>query len=233
VPGDQLPLSIAGDVGRRLPARIVPMQPTPGEAPFDDPDYLFEPWWPGVRAIALVEGGRLRLQAQGLADALDAVPELAGLASQVLGDGVVLDGMLLVLDAAGRPDAALLRRRLASAAGRGRPGRAAFVASDLLWAGSVPLTRRPFRVRRQRLEEVVVAGDRLAVAHAYPTDGTLVAEALLELGVEQMSARKLAARYRSGTAGEAWLRLPVGGPPLREVPRRPALTLIQKLPFER
>jgi bifunctional non-homologous end joining protein LigD len=233
VPGDQLPLSIAGDVARRLPARIVPMQPTAGDAPFDDPDYLFEPWWPGVRAIALVEGGRLRLQAQGLADALDAVPELAGLASQVRADAVALDGMLLVLDPAGRPDATLLRRRLASAAGRERPGRAAFVASDLLWAGGVPLTRRPFRARRQRLEEVVVAGDRLAVAHAYPTDGTLVAEALLELGVEQMSARRLGSRYRAGAAGEAWLRLPVGGPPLREVPRRPALTLIQKLPLER
>jgi hypothetical protein len=48
-----------------------------------------------------------------------------------------------------------------------------------------------------------------------------------------MSARKLAARYRAGSAGETWLRLPVGGPPLREVPRRPALTLIQKLPLER
>ncbi len=209
------------------------MQPTLGAAPFDDPDYLFEPWWPGVRAIAFVEGGRLRLQAEGLADALDAVPEVAELGTQLRSDAVALDGMLLVLDAIGRPDAGLLRARLASADAPRRSGRAAFVASDLLWADGASLTRRPFRFRRQRLEEIVVAGRRMAVAHAYPGDGTLVAEALQELGVEHMSARRLAARYRSGAAGDGWLRLPVGGPPLQPVPRRPALTLIQKLPLER
>ena len=34
------------------------------DTPFDDPDYFFEPWWPGVRALALVERGQLRLQAE-------------------------------------------------------------------------------------------------------------------------------------------------------------------------
>jgi hypothetical protein len=53
------------------------MQPSVGAGPFDDPDYLFEPWWPGVRALAWIDDGRLvRLQAEGMADALTAFAEL-------------------------------------------------------------------------------------------------------------------------------------------------------------
>lgn len=232
MPADQLPLSIPGEPPR-LPERIRPMQPTVVEAPFDDPDYLFEPWWPGVRTLAFVERGQLRLQAEGLADALEAAPELRPLPSQLLSDGVVLDGMLLVLDRRGRPDAGLLRRRLAAPRALHRPGRAAFVASDLLWAGYESLTRRTFRARRDRLVQIVADGDVLAAAHAYPTDGTLVAEALRELGVELLSARRLDARHRSGPAGDAWLRASVDLPSAQPSPRRPVLTLIQKLPFER
>ena len=55
VPGEQLGLPIEAPAAapERLPARIAPMQPTTGAAPFDDPAYLFEPWWPGVRAAGL------------------------------------------------------------------------------------------------------------------------------------------------------------------------------------
>jgi ATP-dependent DNA ligase len=232
-PAEQLPLEIGGEP-RRLPARIVPMQPTPVAEPFDDPAYLFEPAWPGVRCLAFVERGELRLQAEGLADALRAAPELTALPGQLRFDGVVLDGMLLVLDADGRPDAALLRRRLGGggdAHAARRAGRAAFVASDLLWSEGQPLTRRPFRARRQRLEETLMDGAGVAVAHAYPSDGRLVAEALRELGVEQLFARRLDARYRAGRAGDAWLRAPVVSSEPVEVPR-PALALIQKLPLE-
>jgi bifunctional non-homologous end joining protein LigD len=202
------------------------MQPTGVDAPFDDPAYLFEPWWPGVRALALVERGRVRLQVAGLADAEAAFPELAELAGQLAEDGVVVDGTLLVLDDGGRPDSGLLRARLD---GRlPRPGRAAYVAGDLLWAGGEPVTRRAFAVRRAWLEAILAPGDRIMVGHGYARDGTLVAEALGRLGMESLSARRLSARYRSGAAGDAWLRAPIFGAP---APSRPTLALIQRLPL--
>jgi bifunctional non-homologous end joining protein LigD len=182
------------------------MLATPVDEPFDDRDYLFEPWWPGVRAIAFAERGTLRLQVEGLADAVAAFPEIAELPGQLAEDGVVLDGTLLVLDGAGRPDPALLRTRLD---GHGRPGRAAYVASDLLWAGGQPVTRRSFRIRRRWLEATLEPGDRATAGRGYEADGTLVAEALASLGIEGLSARHLDARYRSGPAGGAWLRAPL------------------------
>lgn len=227
MPAEQLRLPVPPPAQRqqRLPARIVPMQPSSVDGPFDDAGYLFEPWWPGVRAVAFSEQGEFRLQVAGLADAEAAFPELAEMSLQLSEDGVVLDGTLLVLDDAGRPDPDLLRARLS---GQPNSGRAAYVASDLLWAGGQPVVRRTFRVRRAWLEAILAAGDRVTVGTAYVGDGTLVAEALAALGIDGLSARELAARYRGGPAGPAWLRAPIAPPEPRP---RPTLALILRLPL--
>lgn len=225
--GEQLRLPVPDEPGpvRHLPAAVRPMVATPVDAPFDDRDYLFEPWWPGVRAIAFAERASLRLQVDGLADAMAAFPEVAGLPTQLAEDGVIVDGTLLVLDDDGRPDSGLLRIRLD---GAGLPGRAAYVASDLLWAGGQPVTRRSFRIRRRWLESILAPGDRATVGRGYEADGTLVAEALASLGIEGLSARHLDARYRSGPATGAWLRAPIT--PAEPRPR-PTLALILRLPI--
>jgi ATP-dependent DNA ligase len=204
------------------------MQPSTGVAPFDDPAYLFEAWWPGVRAQAWVEGGRLvRLRAEGLADALVAFGELSDeLPERLMEDGVLLDGWLLVLDEGGWLDTDLLRRRLTGDRSAGRP---AYVASDLLWTGGTDWQRRTFAARRRRLEATLRDGDRCVVSHALRGEGTLLAEALARFGLTAISARRLDARHRSGMAGDAWLRVPVAPADRTE---RPRLALIQRLPFD-
>lgn len=201
------------------------MEATGFDAPFDDPEYLFEPWWPGARAIAFAERGALRLQVSGMADALAVFPELAEIPGQLAEDGVVLDGTLLVLDADGRPDAELLRARLG---GQGSAGRPAYVASDLLWSGGQPAVGRSFAVRRRWLEAILAPGDRVTVGRAYPEEGTVVAEALAGLGISAMSARRLRSRYRAGPAGDAWLRVPLTA---ADPQARPTLALILRLPL--
>jgi bifunctional non-homologous end joining protein LigD len=228
VPGEQLDLPIPTEPGPGLPARLAPMQPSVGAGPFDDPAFLFEPWWPGVRALAWIDGGRLvRLQAEGMADALTAFSELGEeLPERLTEDGVVLDGWLLALDDGGWLDTDLLRRRLAGERGAGRPG---FVASDLLWSGGAPWHARRFATRREHLASVLRDGDRCVVSHALLGEGTLLAEALARFGLTGISARRLDARYRFGGVGEAWLRLPIE-PAIRT--ERPRLALIQRLPLD-
>jgi bifunctional non-homologous end joining protein LigD len=203
------------------------MQPSEGVAPFDDPAYLFEAWWPGVRAQAWVEDRSLvRLRAEGLADAITAFAELSDeLPERLMEDGVLLDGWLLALDEGGWLDVELLRRRLGGDRTAGRP---AFVASDLLWAGGEDQQRRAFSARRRRLESILLDGDRCVVSHALRGEGTLLAEALARFGLTAISARRLDARYRSGNAGDAWLRVPIAAALRTE---RPRLALIQRLPL--
>ena len=228
--GDQLKLPLPDDrASRRLPERIRQMEAEAVDAPFDDPEYFFEPWWPGARALAFVEPGDLRMQVSGLSDPIAAFPELRDLPEQVLDEGAVLDGTLLVLDEEGRPDAELLRRRLAGNGTRGRyPGRPAYVASDLLWSEGVSLVKRPFAARRDRLSAVLPAGDRVIVGRGYVQEGTLVAEALAGLGIDGLSARRLSSRYRGGPGRDAWLRAPITPPEPRP---RPTLALILRLPL--
>jgi ATP-dependent DNA ligase len=229
VPGEQLdlPISTPGAAGR-LPSRVAPMQPSAGVAPFDDGAYLFEAWWPGIRAQAWVERGQLiRLRAEGLADALVAFSELIDeLPERLMEDGVLLDGWLLALDEGGWLDTDLLRRRLVGDRSAGRP---AFVASDLLWTGGEDWQRRTFATRRRRLESVLRDGDRCVVSHALHGEGTLLAEALARFGLTAISGRRLDARYRAGHAGDAWLRIPIEPVAVTE---RPRLALIQRLPFD-
>ena len=211
-----------------MPSRLAPMQPSVGVGPFDDPAFLFEPWWPGVRALAWIDGGRLvRLQAEGMADALTAFAELGEeLPERLTEDGVVLDGWLLALDDGGWLDTDLLRRRLAGVRGAGRPG---FVASDVLWSDGAPWHARQFATRRDHLAGVLRDGDRCVVSHALRGEGTLLAEALARFGLTGISARRLDARYRFGGSGESWLRLPIV-PAVRT--ERPRLALIQRLPLD-
>ena len=226
--GVQLPLWIeAAEPGDRLPVRIRPMQATLASGPFDDPDYLFEPWWPGARAIAFIERGRMRLQTEQLNDPLETFPELARVGGKLEDVAAIFDGTLLVLDQRGRPDPDLLRRRL-----RGRPApaaRPALVAADLLYFDDQPLVQRPFSERRERLNALLRDGDTCVASRGFRGEGRTVAAALAEMGLEAISARQLAARYRPGPAGEAWLRIPIVE---RFSSGRPQLSVIQKLPLD-
>ena len=246
-PSGQLPLGLEPGPGR-LAYRVRPMLPSAGEGPFDDPGYLFEPWWPGIRAFVSVEDGHVHVRAEALRDPAPRFPELAALPLLVRGDGIVLDVTLMVLDADGRPSSQLLDARLEPEAARsstdadpGRPtrtspdgdagrfaGTAAVVASDLVFRDGEDLSALPFTARRASLEEVLEPSAWCMPAGGFVGEGTRVASVLGPLGFTAMSARRLDARLRRGRAGDAWFRVPLVASP-RALP--PILALLRKLPL--
>lgn len=227
---EQLSLALGTSTapGQRLPQALRPMLPSAGDAPFDDEAYFFEPWWPGARAFAFFEAGKLRLQADHLSDPLAVFPELHVISEQLGGDGILLDGTLLVLDDEGRPDRELLRRRLAEPESRGGSG--AFVASDLLWSGGRSLLAEPFHARHKRLSRVLRDGDRCVVTRGLRGEGITLATAVASMGLDAISGRRLSAAWHPGDAGADWLRLPVTETPT--APTRPLLVLLQRLPLD-
>ncbi len=225
--GDQLPLSLEPGAKHALPGRLRPMLPLAGNAPFDDPDWFFEPWWPGTPALAYVEDFHVRLQIEHLADPLAAFPELASIGGQFADDQVIVEGALLVLDDEGRPDAELLRSRLADPTSH--TGTPAFVVSDLLYDLARPLTGLPFEQRRQRLGNLLTDGDLCVISRGLRGEGLTLAEAITSMGLSEISARLLAGHYRPGACDDSWLRVPVVETPT--VPTRPLLALLQRLPL--
>ena len=172
------------------------MLPVAGDAPFDDPDWFFEPWWPGASTLAYVEDFRVRLQIEHLADPMAAFPELAlDRRRSSPTTRLIVEGTLLVLDDEGQA-----RRGPAARAdwpSRARAhGDAALVASDLLYDRGEPLLELPFEERRARLGDVLTDGDRCVVSRGLRGEGTTLAEAVGSMGLTEISARLLSGRYR-------------------------------------
>ena len=148
---------------------LLPMLATPA-APFDDPDYLFELKWDGVRALAAVEAGRWRLWGRTGADYTARYPELAVLGR--LPACTVLDGELVVLQD-GRADfPALLRRHqrqhvspLAAVALRQRFP-VSYVLFDLLFYRGRCLLQEALVQRRARLRELLRALDEPVLVYS-------------------------------------------------------------------
>jgi bifunctional non-homologous end joining protein LigD len=221
---DQLSLRLEADQLPDLPD-LRPMLPRPLAAPFDSEQHLFEPWWGGERAIVSIgpadrpgDGDVAVRDATGR-DLTPALPELAGLAVRVAARSAVLDGELVVVDAAGRADAAELARRLGG--GSGRP--AAFLAFDLLHLDGRSLLSQPLVRRRQALRRVLRPGDEVVAVPAIATEGVALFEAAVAQGIAGMLARQRTSPYLPGIRSRLWRFVPAtGGPTTGPGPDEPA-----------
>ena len=75
--------------------------------------------WDGMRAqLRAARDGTWCLRSRPGRECSEQFPELAALATALADRNVLLDGELVCLDAAGRPDFGRLRRRLSAANGR-------------------------------------------------------------------------------------------------------------------
>jgi bifunctional non-homologous end joining protein LigD len=189
------------------------MLATAGSLP-TGPEWAYEFKWDGVRALAVVADGRVRLSARSGADITIAYPELGALASALAEAGIaeaVLDGEIVVLDAAGRPSFSQLAERMHVR----DPGRAARLAAahpvnymifDVLSAGGQDLTSRPYTERRAMLETLVVPGVRWLVPPTFD-DGAATLAASREYALEGVIAKRRASTYRPGVRSPDWIKV--------------------------
>ncbi|MEA2610614.1 MAG: bifunctional non-ous end joining protein LigD [Chloroflexota bacterium] len=239
---DQLSLRLEADQLPDLPD-LRPMLPRPLPAPFDSDEHLFEPWWGGERAFVMIgpaeaEGaGEVRIRDASGRDLTSALPELSGLAVRVAARSAILDGELVVVDGAGRADAAGLARRLAGQ--DGRP--VAFLAFDLLHLDGRTLISQPLVRRRQTLRRVLRPGDEVVAVPAIATEGIALFEAVVAQGVGGVLARQRQSPYLPGVRSRLWRYIAAtrGASVEADQPEVPAATaaapilaLISRLPFD-
>jgi len=212
-------LGAPGSIATPQPAFVPPMLATPGRAPFDDPDWLFEPKWDGYRVQAVVAGGRVRLWTRNRSDAAAYFPELAGPPHWIAAREAIVDGEVVALDAEGRPDFGLLQARLGGTPGGPGPtpgaraeGRAAplsYQAFDLLWCEGRSLIGVALEERKELLRLVLREHPRVRYGAHVETHGIAFFAAAAEQGLEGAMAKHRRSRYEPGRRSVSWLKLKV------------------------
>jgi bifunctional non-homologous end joining protein LigD len=249
---DQLSLRLEPDrpVLPGLP-EIRPMLSRPLPDAFDSSDHLFEPWWGGLRALVYIGPaelpgtGGVRIVDESGGDLTRRLPELAGLAVRVDARSAILDGELVVVDAAGRADAAALDARL-----EGRAGRAvAFLAFDLLHLDGRSLLGQPLFRRHEALRRVLRPGDEVVAVPAIASEGIALWEAAVAQGIAGVLARQRSSPYLAGVRSRLWRFIPATGAGAgagetetgadaadiaepASPPAGPVLALIERLPLD-
>ncbi|MGZ4539180.1 MAG: non-homologous end-joining DNA ligase [Blastococcus sp.] len=200
------------DVAPAAPVDVpLPMLATAGELPDDDAAWGYEFKWDGVRAVAAVHGGELSLRSRKGTDITVRYPELGRFPDVLAAHDAVVDGEIVAMDARGRPDFGALQNRMhrtgPEVAGMAAADPVTYLIFDLLaWDGE-DLLARPYAERRERLDELGVAGHRWVSTPWFRGGGAGVHAASLENGLEGIVAKRLAAPYRPGVRSPDWRKV--------------------------
>ena len=192
-----------------LPEPVRPMLATAAPAPPAGPGWAFEFKWDGVRAVVAAAGDDVRLTSRLGNDVTAGDPELAGIGALTGGRPVLLDGEIVALDAAGRPDFGRLQDRMHV---RHPPAElreripVSFYAFDVLHLDGVALLAAPYDERRARLA-ALEPPPRVVVPPSF-TDvtGAQLLDVARAHGLEGIVAKRRAGRYEAGRRSPSWVK---------------------------
>lgn len=181
-----------------------------GALPTEDDAWSYEVKWDGVRALVAVEASRLTVTSRNGNDVTASYPELRGLAEQLGGRQVLLDGEIVALDAAGRTDFGLLQARMHA----GRPSAALLQATpvqlllfDVLHLDGQSLLTASYDDRRAALEGLGLQGAAWSVPPAFAGGGPELLAATREQGLEGIVAKRRSSTYLPGKRSDCWLKV--------------------------
>ena len=185
-----------------FPRSFLPMLPVVAAEPFDSPHHLYELKWAGVRALAFIEGARLRLQSLSGREISGWFPELASLVGQVGGRDTVLDGEIIAPGPDGAPDHGLLSRRLSAPGASGAA--CVYQAYDLLYHEGGALLDQPLIARKERLVRALRGPGPAAVSAYVDHDGMDYFQAVVARRLPGIVAKERDSGYRPGQQSDAW-----------------------------
>jgi bifunctional non-homologous end joining protein LigD len=210
------PRTAAAEVSTTSRARtLTPMSASLGSTAdiTADEDWAFEMKWDGIRALAYVEDGQVRLVSRNGNDQTSIYPELAELGSLLGGRTAVLDGEIVALHQ-GRPDFGRLQLRMnltrAADVERARAQQPVhFLVFDLLEEDGRSLVDRTYDERREALLALLTPPPRsvVQVPPAFEGDLDAAMESSRALRLEGVMAKKRDSTYAVGRRSRAWVKL--------------------------
>lgn len=198
-----------------------PMLAVPSAVPGVPPtgaEWVHEVKWDGVRVLAEVRGGAVRLFNRNEGDITGGYPEIATTAGSL--PDVLVDGEVVAFDESGRPTLQAIAHRMhvrdpRRTATYARTTPVTYMVFDLLRLEGRDLTRLPLLERRAlldglRLEEVTAPhlgrpSWRLSELH---DDGELLSEVTRATGLEGVVSKRRTSPYVPGSRSDSWVKVP-------------------------
>ena len=196
-----------------MPTSVVPMMAKlAGRLPTPDDVWGFEFKWDGIRSLAYVDGGRVRLQSRTGEDITPRYPEIHPMGRALGSSEVILDGEIVALDDRGRPSFEEIQQRmgLTDANEIRRKMKAVpvtYMLFDVLWQDGHSLLERPYADRREALASLKLAGAAWQAPPYEKGGGRTMFEASKKAGLEGVVAKKLDSRYEPGKRTGAWQKI--------------------------
>jgi bifunctional non-homologous end joining protein LigD len=210
-----------------LPGALRPMLAVTGPMPRDLDRWALEMKWDGVRALAYIERGKVRLMSRTERDITVTYPELSRLGaatvlkSSATHDGatpaphkqLLLDGEIVVFGADGWPEFEALQPRMhvssaAQAALLAGQTPVTYLIFDVLQLDGRPLLDLEYHERRALLDELALAGSNWQTPPSFPgADFEAVRAVSVEHGMEGMVAKRLDSRYTPGVRTDNWRKI--------------------------
>ncbi len=190
-----------------------PMLASLGDEPFNSVDHLFEVKWDGIRALIIVEDGRIMVRSRSGRDVTALFPELQSAADSLRATCGIFDTEIVCLDENGAPEFERVMRRIhqsgsASIERRSKKDPAVCYVFDCLYLDGRPIVQEPLTQRREWMEDVVRKGSVYRVSGAFE-DGVALFEATAQHGLEGIIAKRRTSRYVPGQRSRDWLKIKV------------------------
>jgi bifunctional non-homologous end joining protein LigD len=199
-----------------LPATMRPMLAVTGAAPRDQDRWALEMKWDGVRALAYIEKGKVRLMSRTERDITVTYPELSRLGAAPTPTPhkqLLLDGEVVVFGSDGWPEFEALQPRMhvssaSQAAMLAGQTPVTYLIFDVLQLDGRPLLDLPYSERRALLDELALSGPYWQTPPWFPgTDFDAVRSVSVEHGMEGVVAKRLDSRYTPGIRTDNWRKI--------------------------
>ncbi len=186
-----------------LPQSVDFMRATLVDKPFDDPNWLFEIKWDGVRVLTFVDGEHLRLQTRRLSNAEERYPELRAVAKTLNARQAILDGEIIAYDDEGRPSFQALQ------ALRNEPNKARleYQVFDLLYLDGRLLYDVPLETRKRLLRNVLQTNRLVRFSDHVLGEGLALFKEARAQRLEGIVAKQRESSYQPGRRSHAWLKI--------------------------
>ncbi len=202
------------DPGRTpMPEKIEPMMAKLGTTvPSPDSAWGFEFKWDGIRALAYVEGGTVRLMSRSGENITPRYPEIHALGRAIGSREVILDGEIVALDEKGRPSFEEIQQRMgltseSEVRRKMKVVPVTYMVFDLLWKDGHSLLTEQYIERRHSLAQLKLSGDSWQTPPFEEGGGQAMLEASAKAGLEGVMAKKLDSHYEPGRRSGVWVKV--------------------------